>query len=160
MTSKFTCRRCKIILKFNNAFHKHLKICDKNINTNLIIVNLDLKAFSSISSVSIKISNVNAHKNIDTNYDFREFQYASAKISLTKHDDSTLVYVDINVEISFIDIMFFIAKTKNVQLKIMILSIILRKLSTIKHFTNKYVIVSKKNFEKTQIIFRLKRELN
>ena len=150
MTSKFTYRRCKIILKFNNVFHKYLKICDKNINVNSIIVYFDLKAFSSIFSVLIKISNVNANKNIDTNYDFREFQYASARVLLTKHNNSTSICADTNTENFFIDIMFFNVKTKNVQIKIMIFSIIVCKLSTNKHSTDKYVIVSMFFFKKSK----------
>ena len=162
MTSKFTCRRCKIILKFNNAFHKHLKICDKNVIVNSIIVYFDSKAFSSISSISIKISNVNVSKNIDTNYDFKKFQYIPTKVSLTKHNNLMSVYADTDAEIILIDIMFFNAKTKNVQIKIMIFSIIFRELSTNQHFTNKYVIVSmfflKKNANDISIKTRIKRE--
>lgn len=67
---KFTCRKCKFTLKFNNAFYKHLKICVKinKINSSSVSTHVN------ITSISMKNSIVNANKNIDTDYDFRKFQ--------------------------------------------------------------------------------------
>ena len=147
MTFKFICRRCKMTLKSNNAFHKHLKICMKTVNANAIVVHINFLKFTISLSISIKSFNVDVNKNIDTDYDFKKYQYAFTEVFLTKHDDSTLICADTETEIILMNAEFF-STTKNVLIRTMIISITVRELNTDKHFIDKYVIVFMYFFEK------------
>ena len=75
-TIDFVCRRCIKIFAFNNQLHHHLRIanCDKfrKIVTAIACFN------SIVIDVSLIHFTVDSNKNIDTEYDFREWQYVTA----------------------------------------------------------------------------------
>ena len=139
MTSKFICRRCKSALKSNNVLHKHLKSCIRERKTYSIAINLNALFITFISIIK---SNVDFNKDIDSEYNFREYQYAFIDISLNENDKFAFVCVNIEVDITLTNTTFFNSIAKNVSIKTMITSIIVRDLEINKHFTNKYVIVS------------------
>ena len=145
MISRITCRRCKLTLKFNNALHKHLKTCI--INTNSVVLHIISKRFLS---TTIKCSNVDVNKDIDIDYEFKNYQYASTEIILIENENLISVCADTETEITFADIEFFNATAKNVSVKTMITSITVRELNTMKHSIDKYVIVSMYFFEKNK----------
>ena len=134
--SRITCRRCKLTLQFNNALHKHLKTCVAKIDANALHV-----TFKKSSSTTIKCSNVDVNKDIDIDYKFKDYQYAFAKVFLIENENSTSVCADIETEITLADTMFFNTTVKNISIKTMITSIIVRELNTTKHSIDKYVIV-------------------
>ena len=134
--SRITCRRCKLTLQFNNALHRHLKTCVAKIDANALHV-----TSKKFSSTTIKCSNVDVNKNIDIDYEFKDYQYAFAKVSLIENEDSTSVCADIETKITLADTMFFNTTVKNISIKTMITSITVRELNTTKHSIDKYVIV-------------------
>ena len=144
--SKIICRRCKSIMTFNNALHKHFKVCVEQVAI--------LKNVATISNanknISIRILNVDVNKNIDTEYTFREYHYAFANVFLIEHEFFISVYANTETEIILIDTIFFNATVKNVSIKTMTISITVRDLSISKHSTDKYVIVSMFFSEKKQ----------
>ena len=135
MISKITCRRCKLTLKSNNALHKHLRTCI--INANSIVLHIISKL-----STTIRCSNVDVNKNIDIDYEFKDYQYASTEVALIENENLISVCANTEAEITLADIEFFNATAKNVSVRTMIISITVRKLSTMKHSIDKYVIVS------------------
>ena len=134
--SRITCRRCKLTLQFNNALHKHLKTCVTKIDTNALHI-----TFKKFSSTTIRCSNVDVNKNIDIDYEFKDYQYAFAKVSLIENEKSTSVCADIDAEITLADTMFFNTTAKDISIRTMITSITVRELNTTKHSIDKYVIV-------------------
>ena len=148
ITFRFTCRRCKTTLNSNNALHRHFKTC-VIVDANSMTIRINSKK-SSTFSISIKISNVDVNKDIDTDYEFKEFQYASTEIFLIENDIFTSICADIEAEIILTDTIFFQSSTNNVSVKIMTSSITVRDLNTTKHFTDKYAIVSMYFLEKNK----------
>lgn len=91
---------------------------------------------------SIKNINVDVNKDIDSKYNFKEFQYASIIVSLSEKNAFISICADIEAKLTLIYIMFFKAVAKNVQIKVMTTSITIRDVDIDKHATNKYAIVS------------------
>ena len=152
ITFRFTCRRCKTIMKFSNALHKHLKICVKivDVNSVAVYINSNKKFLLTLNSISIKNSNVDVNKDIDTNYEFKEFQYASIEIALIENDNFTSICTDIETEITLIGTVFFKSAAKKLQIKTMINFITIRDLNRTKNFIDKYVIVPMYFLEKNK----------
>ena len=143
MISKITCRRCKLTLKFNNALHKHLRTCI--VNANSVVLHIISKR---LLSTTIRCSNVDVNKNIDIDYEFKDYQYASTEVALIENENLISVCADTEAEITLADTEFFNATAKNVSVKTMIISITVRELNTMKHFIDKYVIISMYFLEK------------
>ena len=146
MTSKFICRKCKSALKSNNALHRHLKSCIER-KTYSIAISSNT---SLITSISIRKSNVDVNKNIDSEYDFTKYQYAFIDIFLSENDIFAFVCVDIEADITLTNTSFFKSIAKNVSIRTMITSITIRDLEINKHSTVKYVIVSMYFSEKNE----------
>ena len=93
MITKVFCRRCKAFFLLKNALHKHFKICFNakairnkkennilSISKNAIIIYA--KTVSSDVVIFILRFNIDANKDIEIDYDFKEWQYTSAEITL------------------------------------------------------------------------------
>ena len=160
MLFKFICRKCKSALKLNNALHRHLKSC---IERKTYSIAISSNAFL-ITSISIRKSNVDVNKDIDSEYNFREYQYAFIDIFLSENDIFAFVCVDIEVDITLTNTKFFKSIAKNVSIRTIIISITIRDLKINKHFTVKYVIVSmyfsEKNEKREAVKTKITREVH
>ena len=137
-TIDFVCRRCIKIFVSNNQFHHHLRIanCDKLLKIAIACSN------SIVTDVSLIHSTVDSNKNIDTEYDFKEWQYVIAQVNLISEVKSDFDCIDSEAEIILMNEKFFNQKIMNVFIRIMTTSISVKNLKTIKHSTNKYAMLS------------------
>ena len=150
--TKIICRRCKAFFLSKNALHKHFKICfnaktvhDKKEN-NVISISknaITIYAETVFSNVVVFILrfNIDANKNIETDYDFKKWQYTSIEIALFSNTKFSSECLNTKTEIILIDINFFKTQCKNISIRIMIFFIIVRNSNVNKHSTNKYVII-------------------
>ena len=93
------------------------------------------------TSIFIIVSDVDFSKNVDTDHDFRDWNYARIHVVLFFTVDVESVCLDIDAEIVFCDRQFFKKQTSNVFIKIMITFISIRDLDVDKHMTIEYVIL-------------------
>ena len=119
MITKVICRRCKAFFLSKNALHKHLKICfnikktirDEKKNNVLSISKSAITTYAEtvFSDVVIFILrfNIDANKDIETDYDFKKWQYASAEIALSSNTNFFSECLNTEAEIILIDINFF-----------------------------------------------------
>ena len=97
--------------------------------------------FFDFSKSKIIIFNVDSIKNIDIDFEFRDWNYTRAKISLSSNKKLDYVCLNIDSNIIFVDKNFFKTQTLNVLIRTIIFSISIRNLNTTKHFSIDYVIV-------------------
>ena len=95
----------------------------------------------NISKSKIIIFNVDFVKNIDIEFDFRDWNYARAKISLSLYKKLDYVCLNIDFNIILVDKTFFKTQTSNVLIRTMIFLISIRDLNTTKYLSINYVIV-------------------
>ena len=134
----------------------------------------DLKSFAEIYVISIiKIIKtfslcfivkftVNSIKNIDTNYDFRDWEYARVKIALSSHMKFDFECLNIDFDIILMNKNFFKTQVSDVIIKKMITFIFVRELNINKHMFDEYVIIdmyfSEKNKNKNAVMIKIIRE--
>ena len=172
MITKVVCRRCKTFFFSKNALYKHLKICfnikkairDEKENNVLSISKSAITTYAEtvFSDVVIFILrfNIDANKNIEIDYDFKKWQYASTEVTLSSNTKLFSECLNTEAEIILIDISFFKTQCKNTSIRTMTFFITIRGLDVNKHSTNKYVIIfmyfssinKDENFVKTLII--------
>ena len=103
-------------------------------------------SFSSISSVSslfektILRFNVSFAFDVDTDYDFRDWNYVKIKVFLSLIVESANVCLNIDVDVSLMNRTFFKTQTSNTFVRTMISSLQIRDLSTNRHQTWKYAV--------------------
>ena len=136
------CRQCKAFFQSNNAFHKHLKCCLKEKIENNNITTIYVETVSTNSNTLIRRSDVDVNKNVETDYDFKEWQYASAEIVLNSNMKVFSECLNTSANITLANIKFVKAQCKNLSIKTMISFITVRDLNVNRHSTNKYVILS------------------
>ena len=96
---------------------------------------------SSISSEFIIIRfSVDSSANIDTEYEFRDWNYVKVKISLIVIATSKNVCLNIDANVSLMNRNFFKTQTLNILIRIMISSLQIRDLDTNRHESWKYVV--------------------
>ena len=147
---EISCRRCHRIFSSNNQFHKHLRsrTCYDMFKKANAFFNAHDNAKSKIFLISF---NVNSNQNIDTNYDFRKWQYYIAKVNLSKIEDFFSFCINIEAEITLTDETFFEKQSKNVAIRTMTTFITIRDLEVNKYQTDKYAIVFMYFEEKNKI---------
>ena len=101
---------------------------------------ISLREFK-FTSIFIIVSNVDFSKNVDTDHDFRDWNYARIHVALFSTVDVEFVCLDIDVEITFCDRQFFKKQTSDVFIRIMITFISVRDLDVDKHMTIEYAIL-------------------
>ena len=101
---------------------------------------------SSISSIAslfektILRFNVNFASDVDTDYDFKDWNYVKIRVSLSLVVESADVCLDIDVDVSLMNRTFFKIQTSNTLVRTMISSLQIRDLSTNRHQTWKYAV--------------------
>ena len=155
-----TCRRCQSFFSSNNLLHKHIRvnICSQSLfnfsksEKNMI----ESSAYNTTENIRIIRFKINSNKNIESEYDFREWQYVTASVTLSKNETSKSAYLDTEAEITLVDIQYFKIKFKDILIRTMTSFITVRDLKAAKHSTNKYaccfMYFSKKN-ENDQSVF-------
>ena len=107
--------------------------------TNLIFNDDDVeKSFANL--FSIIFSNVDFNKNVDIDYEFREWKYVRVFATLSFIIESKHACLDTNVNIIFVDREFFKKQTSNISIRIMTISISIRDFDTTQHWFSDYVI--------------------
>ena len=161
------CRRCKTIFSSNNKLHNHVRfdcrqkrksIFDRNslandvdsirnfltiefIYSTKIFFIVVIKVTFISSKFSIINFDVNVFKNLDIEYDFRDWIYIKSKIFFTKKNASNDVYFDIKTKIILTNSNFFRKQNFNTSIKQMIISLTIRELDITQYQSFDYVIV-------------------
>ena len=161
VTLNVICRICKAFFVSNNALHKHFRNARCNIHHKADFFNIDvnhvnikesvsehksinqLKSTFQIAKLAIVSFKIDFKKNIEIEYEFRNWQYVIAQLNLTENASNTSKCIDSEIEITLANTQFFKAQIKNfVSIQTMITFITIRNLKANRHFSNKYVIVS------------------
>ena len=156
------CRRCQSFFSSNNLLYKHIRIdvCSSKKFKKSI---MNTTAYNT-TKIKIVRSKVNSNKDIESEYDFKEWQYVTASIALNKDETSKSAYFDTKVEITLVDTQYFKNKLKNIFIRTMIFSITIRDLRFTKHSTNKYaccfMYFSEKNENDQSVLVEIIKEIH
>ena len=123
-------------IKESNEFNQ------SNIITSVELIEIDvidLDFIISFEFIIIRFS-VDSSTDINTEYEFRDWNYVKVKISLVVIATSEDVCLNIDVNVSFMNRNFFKTQTFNILIRIMISSFQIRDLNTNRHESWKYVI--------------------
>ena len=142
---EIACRRCQFSFSSNNLLHKHIRaqICSKNIFIKSVVHNTTIETIKRIIRFRIDLN-----KNIETEYDFRDWQYVTALIVLNKDEKFESDCLDTGADVTLIDMSYFKNKFKDISIRTMTSLITVRDLETVKHTTDKYVCCLMYFFEK------------
>ena len=160
-TSAIECRRCHKTFEFNNQLHVHLRIdCQidlRKIFTTLvmsIVIETSIDFLSKISillrkskstnlvKTSIISSDVDVFKNLDIDFEFRNWSYVKKNVSLIENEKKSDVCFDIDVNVTLINAIFFHRQNFEVSIRQMITSLTMRDLNISQHQNSNYAIVS------------------
>ena len=151
---EYTCRRCDKTFAFNNRLHFHLRTnCFRqSFFINKLITNnySSMSSFYSIETSfieTIKTTNTNTKnfksiiirfnvdffKNVDIEYEFRDWNYVKVKIFMIKNDIEKNVAINTGIEIIFNDVNFAHKQKPNLVVRKMTSFITVRDLRTIQH---------------------------
>ena len=161
------------IIILQNVLQKAFTIIDENTSQKTFFNNL--KSFAKIYVIfTIKIIKtfflyfiieftVNSVKNIDINYDFRDWEYIKVKITLSFYIKFDFECLNIDSDIILMNRDFFQTQTQfNIAIRKMTTFISIRELSINKHMFDEYIIVdmylSEKNKDDNLIIIKIIRE--
>ena len=162
----YVCRQYDQQFFFNNRLHVHLRIdcfhmtkfveirkffAKSNDNkfsfkfivyfTKVFFIDVT-KTFNVKNFKSIIIRfNVNVFKNVDNDYDFRDWNYFKIKFFLIENDEQKNVTINIDANIILTNENFIRRQKFDVVVRKMIFSIIVRNLNTIQHENSNYVIL-------------------
>ncbi len=107
-TQIFICKKCKRTLSFNNQLHKHVRqnLCENfKIITHHVAENkISNKSTTNlITDISIIESSVDSFKNIDTNFEFRDWIYVKTMINLFIKNNETQICLDTDCSVTLIE---------------------------------------------------------
>ena len=117
-------------------------------NTSFIVYSIEITffievikiSFTSFDKIFVINFDVNASKNIEIEYKFRDWTYAKEKCSLIENDEVIDVCFDTNVEIILIDEIFFRRQSFDVLIRKMITFLTIRDFDTNQHEISDYAI--------------------
>ena len=113
---EIACRRCQFSFSSNNLLHKHIRAqtCSKNSFIKSVVHNTTIEIIKRIIRFRIDLN-----KNIETEYDFRNWQYVTALIVLNKDEKFESDCLDTKTEVTLIDMNYFKNKFKNFSIRTM-----------------------------------------
>ena len=85
--------------------------------------------------------NVNVFKNVEIDYNFRDWNYAKAKIILIENNEKKNIVIDIDVNITLKNKNFIRRQKLNVVVRKIFFFIIVRNFNTTQHENSRYVIL-------------------
>ncbi len=140
----FTCRNCRAVLFFNNQLHKHLRrnICE-NFRRNIKHTALENEFFVNLATnISIIESSIDSSKDIGIEFEFRDWTYVKAMISLFIKDNEEQMCLDTSCSVILTNREFIKRHEAHYIIRRMTTSLNVRELRTNKHETWKYIIAS------------------
>ena len=135
------CRQCKASFSSNNRLHQHLRTKDKACaitRTSAFNNEVDQDNFDTF----IIESRIDFNKDIDSEYEFKEWQYAIIDLNLFKNESLLSECIDTDAEITLTDFKYFTSNFKDVSIRTITTLITIRDLNVQRHTINKYVIAS------------------
>ena len=99
------------------------------------------RVFLFIDESKIIIFNVDSTKNVNIEFEFRDWNYTRAKNFFSFNKKLDYACLNTNFDIIFVDKTFFKTQTSNVLIRTMTFLISIRNLNTTKYFSIDYVIV-------------------
>ena len=141
-----------VIIKFEKSFAKVIAIVSREHHDEVfstIATKESNSATTQASTFAIQVelkmsiiqSSVDSDFEIDIDYDFRDWSHAKANISLSEEATFKKGCLDTDVDLTLIDRQFLKSQALDVHLRIMIISLTVRDLSTRQHKTNEYVMI-------------------
>ncbi len=139
-TQDFKCRKCKTIFFSNNQLHKHLRqnFCIKQ---SLIFKSDREKSTAHLATnISIVEFFVDFFKNIDIDFEFRDWTYAKTMISLSIKDNEAQICLDTECSVILTNRIFIKNHEAHYIIRRMITSLNVRELNINKHEIWEYII--------------------
>ena len=100
-----------------------------------------IKAFNVNNRLLIFRFNVDVFKNVEIDYDFRDWNYVKTKIILIENNEKKNIVIDIDVNITLKNKNFIRRQKLNVVVRKIIFFIIVRNFDTTQHKNSRYVIL-------------------
>ena len=155
LTFVFVCRRCNERFIFNKQLHNYLRIncfrlkkffTNQFLSKTLIyfikVFFIDvIKTFNANNRLLIFRFNVDAFKNVEIDYDFRDWNYVKTKIILIENNEKKNIVIDIDVDITLKNENFIRRQKSNVVVRKIFFFIIVRDFDTTQHENSRYVIL-------------------
>ena len=165
------CKKCRITFLFNNKLHRHIRNECKN-----FLWKRKAKSYNIITKISFKIENskssdsffiimfsVDFNQNLKTDFEFRNYQYATIQFFLIKSVSKQPDCLNTETDFIIINKIFFLFQFKK-PIRIIITEITIRGIDVDKHRTKKYVICfiyfSDVNDKKRKIRVCIRREIH
>ncbi len=135
------CKRCKTTFSSNNQLYKHLR--EDNCTKKSLIFQHDRENVSTylIINISIVEFTMNFFKDIDIDFEFRDWIYVKAMISLFIKDYKTQMCLDTECSVILANRKFIKINDSYYIIRRMIISLNVRELNINKHQTSEYIIV-------------------
>jgi hypothetical protein len=144
-TRVFICRICAKTFSFNNELHKHVrqnlcenfKIIDRHVVENKIS---NESTTNLITDISIIESSVDSCKDIDTDFEFRDWIYVKTMINLFIKNNEIQICLDTDCNVILVDRNFIKIHATHYIVRRMTTSLNVRELDINKHETSEYII--------------------
>jgi hypothetical protein len=144
----FTCRKCKQTFSSNNRLHKHLwqTFCENFRFTNRVNSTHDKILNEVIVNLVVDIllveSSIDSFKDIDTDFEFRDWIYVKTMINLFINDNEIQICLDTDCSVTLTDRNFIKIHESHYIIRRMTISLNVRELRINKHEISKYIIVN------------------
>jgi hypothetical protein len=147
LTQIFICRRCKRSFSSNNQLHKHVRynLCENSKFTNHQVIKDKISNESTahlVIDISIIEFSVDFFKDIDIDFEFRNWIYVKIMISLFIKNEKTQICLDTDCSVILTNENFIRMHEAYYIIRRMTTSLNVRDLEINKHQISKYIIVS------------------
>jgi hypothetical protein len=141
LTRIFRCRKCKTMFFSNNQLHKHLRqdICMKK--SSISQFKFEETTTHLTMNILIVEFTIDSFKNIEIDFEFRDWIYVKIMISLSIKDNETQICLDTDCNVILTNKIFIKNHEAHYIIRRMITSLNVRKLNTNKHEIWEYIIV-------------------
>ena len=155
------CRRCESEFSSNNKLHQHIRKQCQSMQASIFVIQANLVTTSAVDVFSTTTTKgsfiesvkffakdlftilftMNSFKNIDIEYEYREYNHAKIRTTLFSTFELENVCLDIDANVTLVNRVFFKRQISNTSIRTMIASLEVRGLDTIKHQSFDYAIV-------------------
>ncbi len=137
----FRCKKCKTRFSSNNQLHRHLR--KNNCTKKSLIFQHDREKIAAylIMNISIVEFAIDFFKDIDIDFEFRDWIYVKVMISLFIKNYETQVCLDTECSVILANRKFIKINESHYIIRRMITSLNVQELNINKHQTSKYIIV-------------------
>ncbi len=144
----FTCKKCKRVFLSNNRLHEHLRqdLCEQvKFKAHVDTTNhkiLNESTINFVMNILIVESSVDSFKDVDTDFEFREWIYVKMMINLFIKNYEAQICLDTNCSVILADRNFIKIHAAHYIIRRMITLLNVRDLKINKHETFEYIIAS------------------